>query len=44
MKLKKSEKNKNLDFADYELIKPNHMQKKAMDNLNRLRALVKIKH
>lgn len=35
--IKKVEKNKKLDFADYELIKPNHMQKRAIDNLNRLR-------
>ncbi|KZL88600.1 DEAD/DEAH box helicase family protein [Clostridium magnum] len=35
--LRKVEKNKKIDFADYELIKPNNMQKRAMDNLNRLR-------
>ena len=36
--IKKTEENKNLDFSNYQLIKPNHMQKKAMDNLSRLRA------
>ncbi|WP_411680037.1 DEAD/DEAH box helicase [Clostridium thailandense] len=35
--IKKVEKSKKLDFDDYELIKPNHMQKRAIDNLNRLR-------
>ncbi|MBV7273762.1 DEAD/DEAH box helicase [Clostridiaceae bacterium UIB06] len=35
--IKKVEKIKKLDFDDYELIKPNHMQKRAIDNLNRLR-------
>lgn len=35
--IKKVEKSNKLDFADYELIKPNNMQKRAMDNLNRLR-------
>ncbi|MCB2291664.1 DEAD/DEAH box helicase [Clostridium sp. CS001] len=36
--IKKTQGNKSLDFSNYELIKPNHMQKRAMDNLNRLRA------
>lgn len=35
--IKKVEKNQRLDFTDYELIKPNDMQKRALDNLNRLR-------
>lgn len=35
--IKKIEKTKNINFSDYELIKPNHMQKRAIDNLNRLR-------
>ncbi len=35
--IKKVEKSKRLDFSDYEVIKPNHMQKRAIDNLNRLR-------
>ncbi|MFD3158804.1 DEAD/DEAH box helicase (plasmid) [Haloimpatiens sp. FM7330] len=37
--LKKTEKNKTLEFSNYELIKPNYMQKKAMENLDRLRRL-----
>lgn len=36
--IKKNQGNKSLEFNSYELIKPNHMQKRAMDNLNRLRA------
>ncbi|APC39282.1 DEAD/DEAH box helicase [Clostridium estertheticum] len=36
--LKKSQQNNNLDFSNYQLIKPNYMQQKAMDNLYRLRA------
>ncbi|MBU3181173.1 DEAD/DEAH box helicase [Clostridium psychrophilum] len=36
--LKKSQQNNNLEFSDYQLIKPNYMQQKAMDNLYRLRA------
>lgn len=35
--IRKAEKRKNIDFSDYEIIKPNHMQKRAIDNLNRLR-------
>lgn len=35
--LKKVEKSKTIDFTDYELIKPNDMQKRAMANLDRLR-------
>lgn len=31
------EKSKRLDFSDYELVKPNAMQKRAIDNLSRLR-------
>ncbi|AGY77722.1 DEAD/DEAH box helicase [Clostridium autoethanogenum] len=37
--LKKVEKSKTIDFTDYELIKPNDMQKRAMANLDRLRYL-----
>lgn len=37
--LKKVEKSKTIDFTDYELIKPNNMQKRAMANLDRLRYL-----
>ena len=36
-KLKQTEKVKTVDFEDYELIKPNEMQKRAIDNLGRLR-------
>ncbi|WP_048571612.1 DEAD/DEAH box helicase [Clostridium cylindrosporum] len=36
--LKKINKASTLEFSDYELISPNDMQKRAMDNLNRLRA------
>ncbi|MBZ9633709.1 DEAD/DEAH box helicase [Clostridium sp. FP1] len=36
--IKKTQVNKSLDFSSYELIKPNNMQKRAMENLNRLRA------
>lgn len=36
--LKKSQHNNNLEFSSYQLIKPNYMQQKAMDNLHRLRA------
>lgn len=36
--IKKVEKTKKLDFDDYELIKPNSMQKRAIENLNRLRS------
>lgn len=35
--IRKVEKRKSIDFSDYEIIKPNHMQKRAIDNLNRLR-------
>jgi superfamily II DNA or RNA helicase/HKD family nuclease len=35
--IKKIEKTQKLNFADYQLIKPNHMQKRAIDNLSRLR-------
>ena len=35
--IKKTQVNRSLEFSNYELIKPNHMQKRAMDNLNRLR-------
>lgn len=35
--IRKAEKSKSLDFSDYELIKPNQMQKMAMENLNSLR-------
>lgn len=35
--IRKAEKRKSIDFSDYEIIKPNHMQKRAIDNLNRLR-------
>lgn len=35
--IKKSDKNKVLDFSDYELIEPNEMQKAAIKNLDRLR-------
>jgi len=36
--IRKTQENNNLEFSSYQLIKPNHMQKKAMDNLSRLRA------
>ncbi|MBW9150535.1 DEAD/DEAH box helicase [Clostridium sp. CM028] len=36
--IKKTQQNNSLDFSSYELIKPNFMQKKAMENLHRLRA------
>ncbi|KYH32056.1 ATP-dependent RNA helicase SrmB [Clostridium tepidiprofundi DSM 19306] len=36
--IKKAQVNKKLEFSNYELIKPNKMQKRAMENLNRLRA------
>jgi len=35
--IRKVEKRKSIDFSDYEIIKPNNMQKRAIDNLNRLR-------
>ncbi|MCB2357049.1 DEAD/DEAH box helicase [Clostridium estertheticum] len=35
--LKKSQQNNNFEFSNYQLIKPNYMQQKAMDNLYRLR-------
>lgn len=35
--IRKAEKRKSIDFSDYEIIKPNNMQKRAIDNLNRLR-------
>lgn len=35
--LKKSREIKTLDFSEYELIRPNDMQKRAIDNLKRLR-------
>lgn len=35
--IRKAEKRKSIDFSDYEIIKPNYMQKRAIDNLNRLR-------
>ena len=41
--IKKTGESKNLDFSSYQLIKPNHMQKKAMDNLSRLRASGEVK-
>ncbi|SNV79002.1 restriction/helicase domain-containing protein [Clostridium cochlearium] len=37
--LKKVKEEKILEFSNYQLIKPNNMQKKAINNLNRLRAL-----
>ena len=36
-KLKSVEKNNRVEFKNYELIKPNSMQKKAIENLHRLR-------
>lgn len=36
--IRKVEKSKTIEFNDYEIIKPNHMQKRAMENLNRLRS------
>lgn len=35
--IKKSEKNNQINFSDYELIKPNYMQNRAIENLNRIR-------
>jgi HKD family nuclease len=35
--LRNIEKSKSIDFKDYEIIKPNSMQKRAIENLNRLR-------
>lgn len=35
--IRRAEKSKSIDFSDYEIIKPNYMQKRAIDNLNRLR-------
>ncbi|WP_238907623.1 DEAD/DEAH box helicase [Clostridium sp. YIM B02506] len=35
--LKKTEKREVAEFSHYELVKPNYMQKKALENLNRLR-------
>lgn len=35
--IKRVEKSKSIDFSHYEIIKPNYMQKRAIDNLNRLR-------
>ncbi|WP_396136408.1 DEAD/DEAH box helicase [Clostridium sp. SHJSY1] len=36
--IKKSKSNNTLEFSDYEIISPNDMQKRAIENLNRLRA------
>jgi len=36
-KIRKAERNNIVDFSEYEIIKPNTMQIKAVDNLNRLR-------
>ncbi|MBL4933204.1 DEAD/DEAH box helicase [Clostridium paridis] len=36
-KLKSEEKSKKIEFDDYKLITPNSMQKRAIENLNRLR-------
>ena len=41
--IRKTQENKSLDFSSYQIIKPNHMQKKAMDNLSRLRASGEVK-
>ncbi|WP_244835049.1 DEAD/DEAH box helicase [Clostridium sp. BJN0001] len=35
--IKKAEKNKSIDFSDYQIIKPNCMQSEAINNLNKLR-------
>ncbi|WP_142414151.1 DEAD/DEAH box helicase [Hathewaya massiliensis] len=35
--IRKTEHRKNLDFTDYEIIRPNSMQNRAINNLNRLR-------
>ncbi|GAA0076044.1 DUF3427 domain-containing protein [Clostridium sp. CTA-5] len=36
--IRKVQNNKSLDFNDYEIIKPNNMQKRAIENLNRIRS------
>ena len=35
--IKKTQEGKSLEFSNYELIRPNNMQKRAIDSLNRLR-------